>query len=110
MWRNLKSFANSVQLSWLVLGDFNEITYAHEKIGGNKPKEYKMRLYRKKMEKCNLKDLDFIENKFTWFNKRKSKSIFERLDRCWASPSGILDYPITTYLDLLMTTILFFLP
>ena len=93
MWNNLISFSNNVHLPWLVLGDFNEVTFAHEKIGGNKPKEHKMRLYRETMDSCNLRDLGFIGSKFTWFNKRKKQPIFERLDRCWASPSWIMEFP-----------------
>ena len=93
MWENLCETSKSVSLPWLVVGDFNEIAYAHEKIGGNKPKDYKMRLYREKMDDCNLSDLGYIGSKFTWFNKRKNQPIFERLDRCWASPNWITAYP-----------------
>lgn len=37
MWENLKEMSRTIYHPWLVLGDFNEICHAHEKIGGNKP-------------------------------------------------------------------------
>ena len=93
LWDKLITRSSNIDLPWLVLGDFNEITHQHEKIGGNQPKLYKMMAYRDTMDKCNLRDLGFVGNKFTWFNKRKNRPIFERLDRCWASPNWSLLYP-----------------
>lgn len=71
MWKNLIDTSKNVNLPWLFLGDFNESTHPHEKIGGNKPKDSKMILYRKTMDTCNLSDLGYIGSKFTWFNKRR---------------------------------------
>lgn len=94
MWDNLIKKSHNISLPLLVIGDFNEITFNHEKVGGNQPKLCNMMAYRETMEKCNLTDLGFVGNKFTWFNKRKNRPIFERLDRCWASPDWMLQYPL----------------
>lgn len=80
-------------LPWLVLGDFNEITFAREKLGGNRRKEYRMRSYKETMNSYNLIDLGFIGSKLTWSNKRRTNPIFERLDRCWACQKWILNNP-----------------
>lgn len=93
VWNNLKITSQLVSIPWLVLGDFNEVTHAHEKIGGNRPKDYKMFKYMETMNAYNLYDLGYIGSKFTWFNKRKSQPIFERLDRCWACPNWSLNFP-----------------
>lgn len=93
MWNDLKSMSAIVNMLWGVLGDFNEICFAHEKWGGNPPKEYKMRIYRETMLACDLVDLSFSGHKFTWFNKRKAHPIFKRLDRVWATTNWLLQFP-----------------
>lgn len=45
---------------------------------------------------CELIDLDFKGNKFTWLNKRfknKSSLIYERLDRFLANEQWIQNFP-----------------
>lgn len=41
MWDNLIDMSSNVNISWLVLGNFNEVTYAHENFGGNPLKSIK---------------------------------------------------------------------
>ena len=45
------------------------------------------------MDMCQLIDLGFNGPKFTWTNKRKSKSILKRLDRGWADSEWIQSFP-----------------
>lgn len=47
------------------------------------------------MDDCNLVEIGSIGSKYTWFNKRKSYPIFEKLDRVWVSPSWLLAKPIS---------------
>ncbi|KAL0361394.1 UNVERIFIED_CONTAM: hypothetical protein Sradi_3823900 [Sesamum radiatum] len=35
LWSELCSIASSIDMQWVVLGDFNNISHPHEKIGGN---------------------------------------------------------------------------
>ncbi|KAK1297667.1 hypothetical protein QJS10_CPB15g01194 [Acorus calamus] len=37
LWNNLKRLSRSIQSPWLVGGDFNEVRYSYEKIGGRPP-------------------------------------------------------------------------
>lgn len=64
-----------------------------QKFGGKPPKEYKMRNYKNTMANCGLQDLGFIGSKYTWFNKRKSYPILERLDRAWAYDKWMFNFP-----------------
>lgn len=34
-WELLRRLASPISVSWLICGDFNEIAYANEKLGGN---------------------------------------------------------------------------
>ncbi|XP_057251664.1 uncharacterized protein LOC130591770 [Beta vulgaris subsp. vulgaris] len=95
MWDNLINTSKNISMPWLVTGDFNEVIYHHEKFGGNPPKDYKMRKYKETMEICGLHDLGFIGSKYTWFNKRRSYPIFERLDRGWGCDNWALTFPNT---------------
>lgn len=50
-------------------------------------------LFASTMDNCQLLVLGFNGPKFTWTNKRKSKPIFERLDRGWANSEWIQLFP-----------------
>jgi hypothetical protein len=64
------------------MGDFNEILYLHEKEGGNpRPQQY-MNAFRDALVDCDLKDLGYLGDRFTWRRGR----IRERLDRAVANP------------------------
>ncbi|KAK6137281.1 hypothetical protein DH2020_028973 [Rehmannia glutinosa] len=71
---------------WLCLGDFNEILYHHEKIGGRAKDDYKIMAFREVMALCELDDLGFDGFKFTWTNGQANEAnIQERLDRALAN-------------------------
>lgn len=78
LWKIIESIAQSINLPWICIGNFNEITTPNENGGGKEPKAYKMIAYSKSMDRCNLIDLGFKGPSFTWFNKRKRNRIFER--------------------------------
>ena len=62
---------------WLMIGDLNEILFLHEKEGGNpRPHQY-MVSFQSAIEDCNLRDLGYLGDPFTW----RRGSIQERLDR-----------------------------
>lgn len=96
MWQNLIQMSQTVNLPWLVTGDFNEVAFPNEKFGGNPPNIFKMQKYKETMDACGLHDLGFIGSKYTWFNKRKSYPILERLDRGWACDKWTLSFPDAT--------------
>ena len=65
-----------------IIGDFNEILYLFEKMGGNQGNISRMQDFGDFIDNCHLLDLESFELPYTWFNKRKdSASIFEMLDR-----------------------------
>lgn len=53
----LKDLSLNNMHPWLVCGDFNEIFYAHEKIGGALRDERRMYLFRETFDFFQLKDV-----------------------------------------------------
>lgn len=70
----------------IFFGDFNEITRADEKAGGNVRADRDMEAFRECFDECGLVDLDFRGSMFTWSKgNQPSNLIRERLDRFVAS-------------------------
>ena len=94
LWDNLKLIADSHNLPWAVMGDFNEMISNDEKFGGNPVCRRRIHAYTECMDYCQLMDLGFSGPKFTWTNMRGvSDLIQERLDRGWVNPRWKALYP-----------------
>jgi hypothetical protein len=62
----LRELNGQHNLPWVAIGDFNEIALSHEKEDGNaRPPAY-MQAFREALDDCNLKDLGFSGDPFTW--------------------------------------------
>jgi exonuclease III len=67
---------------WLVFGDFNILLSDEEKLGGNLIDPNTTNSFRNILSICDLQDLGYTGNKYTWTNKHQGDSlIFARLDR-----------------------------
>jgi hypothetical protein len=86
-WRLLRLLHNQYNKPWICMGDFNEILFDCEKIGGQpRPAGY-MERFRNALADCNMEDLGFVGDVFTWRNHhhRAEGYIKERLDRAVAN-------------------------
>lgn len=82
LWNLLRQLKVSSELTWLVMGDFNEILFSFEKKGSRLREERQMRDFREVLEECDLCDLGLSSSWFTWERGRlSSNNIRERLDR-----------------------------
>ena len=80
-WTLFCQIAGMTDLSWLCKGDFNEILYDSEKLGGVNKRWRLMADFREALKDCNLEDMWFSGPKFTWSNKREGNGmIIEKLD------------------------------
>lgn len=74
-------------IPWLIGGDFNEICFESEKVGGRPRSQAQMQKFREVIDDCSLQELVHgALNSLTWYNKRKEgDAVAERLDRFLAS-------------------------
>jgi hypothetical protein len=79
-----------VDLPWVMVGDFNEILYSHEKEGGSVRSQRCMQAFRDTLVDCNLEDMGYSGDIFTW---RRGK-IRERLDRAVCDPRWAAMFPL----------------
>jgi hypothetical protein len=86
-WNLLRTLRKKYDLPWICSGDFTEILFACEKEGGPMRPEVCMNKFRSALEDCDLQDLGFVGDPFTWRNNHHEAAHFikERLDRVVAN-------------------------
>jgi len=103
-WKLLTHLRNNSSSAWMCIRDFNEIVNHQEKVGGAVRNEAQMEKFWDTLIGCNLGDLGYRGSKYTWWNKRDSVFVKERLDRavatldwCAKFPNSIVEvFPATT--------------
>ncbi|KAK1650817.1 hypothetical protein QYE76_068622 [Lolium multiflorum] len=86
-WKLLRILHGHSSLPWMCFGDFNEILFASEKQGGQTKSQACMDKFRSALEFCDLEDLGFVGDPFTWRNHSHRADSYkkERLDRAVAN-------------------------
>lgn len=80
---------------WICMGDFNEILWGREKRGGKLKSVRSMEFFRDTLTRCDLSDLGFTGQPYTWSNCRRGpENIVERLDRVLANFEWRQIYPM----------------
>jgi ribonuclease HI len=92
-------YQNNSLDKWLLFGDFNMVLNHAEKQGGRDINLSQSNLFHDTLNNCNLQDLGFHGDMFTWANNQeKDHHIKERLDRFCASSSWLNQFPrVTNY-------------
>ncbi|KAL0445552.1 UNVERIFIED_CONTAM: hypothetical protein Slati_1683100 [Sesamum latifolium] len=81
-WELLHSLSKQSVRPWLCSGDYNEILTQAEKQGQLARPEWQMEGFRGCLEECQLVDMGFEGDKFTWSNHREHPhTVRARLDR-----------------------------
>lgn len=75
-WGYLRDLYRHNNLPWIVIGDFNEILYSHEKEGGAPRPVRMMQDFRDALVDCELEDMGFRGDQFTW--RRRLHEHFDR--------------------------------
>ena len=95
-WNLLRELHSQRSLPWLCGGDFNELLKSHEKHGGRLRPYGQMEKFREVLDECNLLDLGYVGNKFTWSKKFPNGGmIWERLDRAVSTADWFDLFPAT---------------
>jgi hypothetical protein len=86
-WKLLWTLNGQSDKPWLCAGDFNEILHAWEKEGAAPKPQICMDKFKEALEFCELDDLGFVGDAFTWRNNSHdpTKYIRERLDHVVAN-------------------------
>jgi endonuclease/exonuclease/phosphatase family metal-dependent hydrolase len=88
-WDKIRELHAQHNPPWAIIGDFNEILFNHEKEGGNpRPHNY-MQAFRDVLSDCDLIDLGFMGEPFTW----KRGRLWQRLDRVVANSAWNAMHP-----------------
>jgi len=95
-WVTMHDLKAKFDLPWLCSGDFNEILFGCEKEGGSQRAKSNMQKFRMVLEDCDLHDLGFVGDPFTWRNNHCSATSFtkERLDRAVANSAWRSIFPL----------------
>ncbi|XP_074341908.1 uncharacterized protein LOC141679304 [Apium graveolens] len=81
-WDLLRGLAGDSNLPWCVVGDFNDMMFAHEKEGGRPHPRALLDGFTETVYECGLVDMGFLGNEFTWERSRGQLNwIHERLGR-----------------------------
>ncbi|KAL0001687.1 hypothetical protein SO802_015468 [Lithocarpus litseifolius] len=89
------------RLPWLAIGDFNELVGLSEKEGGVSRPASQMERFKEVIDVCGLKDLGFIDPRFTWlYQKFDGSQIRERLDRALATCDWMGKFPAAKHYHL----------
>ena len=95
-WNLIRELKIQFSLPWLCGGDFNELLKSHEKHGGRLRPYGQMEKFREVLDECNLLDLGYVGNKFTWSkNLPNGGMVWERLDRAVSTTDWIELFPAT---------------
>ena len=94
-WNYLENLVATINLPWVLLGDFNDMTSKDEKMGGLPLNKTRIAAFKNCMDKCGLMDLGFQGPRFTWTNKSLAWNgpIQERLDRGLGNAEWKLLFP-----------------
>ena len=94
-WELLRRLRFAHSGAWLCAGDFNEILDLEEKVGGGVKSQRAIDDFRKAVDDCQICDLGFVGDPFTWCNNRPNDLIYERLDRGFGNSEWMDRFPNT---------------
>ena len=100
-WSQMRDLCVQPTVPWLCAGDFNEILFAHEKEGGREKSQLCMDRFRETSTYCQLHDLGFERDVFTWRNHNHVAENYnrERLDRACANDEWRARFPATRVIN-----------
>ncbi|XP_074300385.1 uncharacterized protein LOC141631643 [Silene latifolia] len=93
LWLNLRRISNNIQGPWVVGGDFNFVTQAHERLGGNVTST-ETEPFQNCIEDCDLSDMSYTGVFYTWNNKQPLETrVYSRLDMRFVNHSWRVQMP-----------------
>ncbi|KAK7282470.1 hypothetical protein RIF29_11279 [Crotalaria pallida] len=85
-WDLVRLLKGNAEVPWVLMGDFNQILGPEDKVGGAGIDFQGVQVAQTCLQECELHEIPFIGNRFTWCNRQKHpNTIEERLDRACAN-------------------------
>ncbi|KAK4264548.1 hypothetical protein QN277_025707 [Acacia crassicarpa] len=102
LWNNILRLSKGINAPWSVLGDFNDILLANERVRGRSGNLRRMQWFHDRISDCGLIDMGSIGPRMTWKGPKLAgcPRLFERLDRALAN-SQFLDHMQDSFLKVL---------
>ncbi|XP_074299929.1 uncharacterized protein LOC141631111 [Silene latifolia] len=99
-WQLLRLLGRQSSLPWICIGDYNEILYANEMKGGQRP-QWQMNNFREPVDECGLVDVRFEGYGFTWDNGQAGEDNRQsRIDRAMATSDWLDRFPYARLIHL----------
>lgn len=64
-WDLIRDLASRSSIPWCIIGDFNDMMFAHEKTGGQRHLKGLLKGFSETVNECGLVDLGFVGIQFT---------------------------------------------
>ena len=100
VWDDIKRKVRGMRGPLVCIGDFNDVAYMMEKEGGRSKERNKIECFQEMMRECDLNEVKFQGQRFTWFGVREGELIKERLDRVLVNVEGMERLPNMQVLNL----------
>ncbi|XP_074299432.1 uncharacterized protein LOC141630527 [Silene latifolia] len=100
-WKLLRILGEQSTLPWLCVGDYNEILYSTEMLGGSRA-QWQMNNFQEAVDKCGLRDVQWEGYQFTWDNGQAGEANRQSMiDRalCTSSWFDLFPYAILMHLE-----------
>ncbi|KMT08661.1 hypothetical protein BVRB_6g139370 isoform B [Beta vulgaris subsp. vulgaris] len=100
VWEKITYYVNRNPIDTVIMGDFNQLEYLSQKMGGSEFISGKEQFTSWKNQH-ELLEINFQGQNFTWCNNRsEAERIYERLDRAYASENWLHRYSEATILNM----------
>ncbi|GAU43787.1 hypothetical protein TSUD_378120 [Trifolium subterraneum] len=93
-WQKLRNLADTINIPWLMIGDFNEIAKLDEKKGGAPTDIRKCHNFNNWINECKLIEVTTVGTRFTWRGPKWNgrDRVFKKLDRVLCNVAWRLRY------------------
>jgi len=81
LWTDIECIHGNQHGPWVLLGDFNNVLKAKDRVGGNLVTESKYEDLAKMMRNTGTFEKDSTGDYYTWSNKQTDGMIYSRIDR-----------------------------
>ncbi|XP_058776902.1 uncharacterized protein LOC131651247 [Vicia villosa] len=92
LWKNILGIYSKQTGPWCVIGDFNNVLGAQDRIGGKLVHGNEYIDLEQMMQDTQLSEMDSVGDYFTWSNKQVAGTIYSRIDRAICNVEWFLKY------------------